>query len=558
MRRLVSGHVLVLGDFNAKSIARGSPATDARGEAVEEWAASVGLCLLNRGSTNTCVRQQGGSIVDLSFATPAVAARVRNWCVLEEVETLSDHLYIRFELSRSQDPSRGHAARRPSRFPRWAVAKLDRDLLEEAAIIHSWLSPQAPTEEVDMGAGRFCDAITQICDAAMPRVRGCRPPRQEVYWWSQELADLRAACVRARRSLTRSRRRHRGVVEEVDRLHEDYREARKTLRLAICRAKDACREEMLESLERDPWGRPYRARAEHTPPSMAASAGDDGGSEVDVPPVRESELGAAVLRIRSKNTAPGPDGIPARVMARALDYMSDHLRGVLDASLASGRFPERWKCGKLVLRQKPGRPADSVAAYRPIVLLDEAGKLLERVLSARIVRHLCEVGPDLSDAQFGLREGRSTIDAVMRLRVMTEEAVSCGGVMLAVSLDIANAFNSLPFSCIREARRYHGVPEYLRRLVADYLEERTVMYEDRDAVLRRRAMSCGVPQGSVLGPLLWNIGYDWALRGRLPPGLGVICYADDTLLTARGANFQEAARLAATGVSQVVGRIEAF
>ncbi|CAB3236245.1 unnamed protein product [Arctia plantaginis] len=185
IRRLASGHVLVLGDFNVKSIAWGTPRTDARGEAVEEWAASVGLCLLNRGSTNTCVRQQGGSIVDRSFTTPALAARVRNWRVLEEVETLSDHLYIRFELSRTQDSSRGHVARRLSRFPRWAVARLNRDLLEEAAIIHSWLSPQAPTEEVDVGAGRFRDAITHVCDAAMPRVRGRRPPRKEVYWWSR-------------------------------------------------------------------------------------------------------------------------------------------------------------------------------------------------------------------------------------------------------------------------------------------------------------------------------------------------------------------------------------
>lgn len=63
-----------------------------------------------------------------------------------------------------------------------------------------------------------------------------------------------------------------------------------------------------------------------------------------------------------------------------------------------------------------------------------------RILSARIVQHLCEVGPDLLDDQFGLREGRSKVDATMRLRAVTEAAVKCGGVLLKVSLNIANAF----------------------------------------------------------------------------------------------------------------------
>lgn len=79
--------------------------------------------------------------------------------------------------------------------------------------------------------------------------------------------------------------------------------------------------------------------------------------------------------------------------------MSDHLTETLDASLASGRFPECRKSGKLVLLRKPGLLVDSVAAYRPIAFLDEAGKFFERALSARIVLHLSEVGLNFSKSE---------------------------------------------------------------------------------------------------------------------------------------------------------------
>ncbi|KAG6459477.1 hypothetical protein O3G_MSEX011385, partial [Manduca sexta] len=122
------------------------------------------------------------------------------------------------------------------------------------------------------------------------------------------------------------------------------------------------------------------------------------------------------------------------------------------------------------------------------------------------------------------------------------------------SLDISNAFNSLPWPCINEALRYNVVPPYLRRLVHAYLSDRYVMYPDAEGG-HRRAMSCGVPQGSVLGPLLWNIGYDWVLRGANLLGVGVTCYADDTLVTATSKTFQDAAILAAVGTGHVVSRI---
>lgn len=179
------------------------------------------------------------------------------------------------------------------------------------------------------------------------------------------------------------------------------------------------------------------------------------------------------------------------------------------------------------------------------------------MVAARVVQHLEGTGPNLSEAQYGFRAGRSTIDALLWLKRWTQDVVGGGDKALAVSLDIANAFNSLPHGTIREALRYHGVPLYLRRLLADYLQDREVLVEGRDG-LRRRRVSCGVPQGSVLGPILWNIGYDWVLRGTLPANLRVACYADDTLVVARGRDLREASRLATVGTALVVGRIRAL
>lgn len=182
-----------------------------------------------------------------------------------------------------------------------------------------------------------------------------------------------------------------------------------------------------------------------------------------------------------------------------------------------------------MLLSKPGQRPDSPRAYGPIVLLDDAGNMLVRILAACIGQHLRRVGPGLWDAQFGCRKGRSTIAALLCLRAMVTEAVIGGGVLLAVSLDIGNAYNSLPFSSIREALRYQGLPLYLRRLLAEYLERHSVLYVDRIGHVVRTPMSCVVPQGPVLRPPLLNIAYDSSLRGGLPSGLGVICYADDTL-----------------------------
>lgn len=574
--------VLVAGDFNAKSTAWGSPATDVRGETLEEWASALGLQLLNRGNENTCVRYQGSSIVDLTFASAPLARRVHGWRVVTDTETLSDHRYIRFQVSASTTITDGaRALIREGR--RWVLAGLNQDIAKEAAIVEMWMTETCRViEDVDEEARRISTALERVCDASMPLAKPS-PPRRWVYWWRAELRGLRRACVVTRRLYARSKRRRIRDRFRENVLYEEYRAACKALQIGITDAKEASWVEWLDTLNRDPWGRPYRvirakfrpwappltsslqphlieqvvttlfpSREPWVPPPMPSGQLDNDNGLVS--PVSEAELTLAMIKLRSKKTAPGLDGVPGRVLAIAFGEMGEWARSLFTACLNQGRFPGSWKVGKLVLLRKDGRPADHPSAYRPIVLLDEVSKLFERVLTARLVRCM---SPDLHPTQFGFRRGRSTIEAIGRVKELAEEAMARGGVLLAVSLDISNAFNTLPWETVIVALQFHRVPRYLQAVIADYFVGRAITYPAKFG-WERRVMECGVPQGSVLGPLLWNIGFDYVLRGANLRGVEVTCYADDTLVTAFGASYREAAVRATAGVAQVVRRIRSL
>ncbi|CAG4939554.1 unnamed protein product [Colias eurytheme] len=410
---------------------------------------------------------------------------------------------------------------------------------------------------------------------------------RSVYWWSEDIAKKREVCLRFRRQYTRTRRRRRATAEEVASAYASYRTATMNLQSAIAEAKEKAWNELLDGLNQNPWGRPYKMvlgklrpcvppltetlRPEFTRNVVDVLFPDNHNSinlmsipdQNDEPwthelDVTESEMDMAIRRLSARNCVPGPDGIPGRAWALALTVpeLKHRLRSFFSKCLKAGIFPLSWKESKLVLIKKPDRPEDSPSAYRPICLLDEIGKLFERIIAARLYEHLCDSGPDVSDRQFGFRRGRSTVDAILHVRSIAERATNSGKVALAVSLDIVNAFNSLPWDAIKDGLAHHNVPTYLRRTVDAYLRDRFICYVTRGGQSHRRRTSCGVPQGSVLGPILWNFAYDAVLRVNLPTSISVICYADDTLLIAEGESYQEATHFAELGISRVVNKIQ--
>ena len=346
-------------------------------------------------------------------------------------------------------------------------------------------------------------ALQRICDATMPRVGPPAGGRRSAYWWCAEIADLRAASVIARRRYTNARRRDsRWVTGDVlQELRSAYSAARRELRGAIARAKTRSHEEFLATLNEDPWGRPYKAVSIKLGPWA--------------PPVTEGLEPRFLLEVLSALFPPSPGswggwrrrfGRPGvDVGHRHSGCPEGHGRGARVRG-ASNAFEERCtrtgRGARASLGLRDERPWERPQArvrrgledreVSPRVERGEVGAAAEARkargvalgLSADLpagrggqalgARHSCPpLGPPRSRGVPGpvrppIRLQTAAIDGGCyptgsdRCRAGRPRG---GGVSVAVSLDIANAFNTVSWAAIERALVFHSVPLYLRRLV---------------------------------------------------------------------------------------------
>ena len=233
--------------------------------------------------------------------------------------------------------------------------------------------------------------------------------------------------------------------------------------------------------------------------------------------------------------APGPDGIPGVVVATVTRTFPDTLLKVYNACLQQGTFGAPWKRQRLVLIPKVGSTG-SPSGYRPLCMLNVFGKILENMILHRLRPFLEN---RLSDRQYGFRRGRSTIDAVSHVVRIIRTAWGSGPAgksknVVMVALDVKNAFNSARWNLILSAlEERFRVPRYLMVLLESYFSGRVLEYGTNDARSTRN-LSSGVPQGSVLGPTLWNAMYDELLEIELPDDSTIVAYADDIAVMISG------------------------
>ena len=232
-----------------------------------------------------------------------------------------------------------------------------------------------------------------------------------------------------------------------------------------------------------------------------------------------------LLNKLNKDKAQGPDKIPPRVLKELSVPLGIPLSILFNKSLDEGQLPQEWRSAEVTAIFKKGTKS-SPGNYRPVSLTSVLCKVIESFIREVMVKHMSDYHL-YSDCQHGFRKGRSCTTQLLQVMEDLTQIVDNGYPIDIIYLDFKKAFDQVPHQRLLCKLLSYGFTGNILKWIANFLASRTQVVRVGNDYSSSANVLSGIPQGSILGPLLFTI-----FINDLPDGLSGCCkiFADDTKL----------------------------
>ena len=226
------------------------------------------------------------------------------------------------------------------------------------------------------------------------------------------------------------------------------------------------------------------------------------------------------------NKSSAMENLPSKVIKDAFLAIPEIITKLMNLSLSSGSFPFSWKIANIIPIPKNGDSSD-VNNLRPISLLPLPGKILEKIVHQRIYEFL-KLNNLINPNQGGFQPGYSTTDTVAKLTDDIMLQANRGRCTLATFVDLKKAFDTVNREILTKKLEHLGIRNKNLVWIKSYLSERRQRTMANGTVSDDCSVNCGVPQGSILGPLFF-LAYINDINVKLK-FCNAKLFADDTVL----------------------------